>query len=796
MGSRRCQPVRPCKFLLIAVMAISARAGAQIAWQPALARETAQLARPAQAIVLIEDVASGKVLAAVRLAAARRLRLLPGSAIKPWTALALLRSGVVRRGDHLRCLRVTPRYGQRFACVHPAIARPINLAEALGISCNYFFLTVAQRLPFSAWQAALAPYGLRPDRVLSGAGGLGPAAIGAAGIHVTPWQLARAYLRLLRQIERHPRDRALQFVASGLRGCVQYGSCQAAAVRGWPVAGKTGTISEQAGESSHAWFAGFAPLPRPRVLVLVLVPKGSGSRDAAGLGGRILRWLHAHPGAWAWRARPPAGAATVRVRLPRGPAAGRFRIVRMRLEDYVAGVVQGEAGQLPLAAQKAMAVLARTWALTHRGRHAAAGYDFCTLTHCQAWLPPGSEAQAAARATAGEILVYHGRPVQVLYSANCGGYTESAKPPLVPHQVPYLRAHPDPFCRNSPNHTWTAEIRSRDLARALAGAGVFHRPPARFDLAILSRDRAGRAQALLLTRLDSRRRIVIRADDFRFDVDRRLGWNRLKSTWFSIRRKGRNWVFIGHGLGHGAGLCEAGAAGMARRGATWAAILAFYYPHTRIERWAPAIQARPPLPAATAPPGGGGFHWQSADTGRCQIRYQAPAPRRVLRLCEPLLAAAERELGYSLPGKLTLTVFPSTAAFIAATGQSGWYSGLTRGRKVALQPEALLVKRGILRHVLEHELLHVVLQAYLRPGISHCTQEGLAMLLAGEPMRARGLVKHRTAAQRETALENARTPAALRAAYAACGEWVAAQVSREGLAVFLHSHAREKRAVR
>ena len=77
--------------------------------------------RGRQAIVLIASLANGQLLAAHDLGDARQLHLLPGSAIKPWTALALLRAKVVADRDRLLCRRVVPSFGPRFACSHPPL---------------------------------------------------------------------------------------------------------------------------------------------------------------------------------------------------------------------------------------------------------------------------------------------------------------------------------------------------------------------------------------------------------------------------------------------------------------------------------------------------------------------------------------------------------------------------------------------------------------------------------------------------------------------------------------------------
>jgi SpoIID/LytB domain protein len=46
---------------------------------------------------------------------------------------------------------------------------------------------------------------------------------------------------------------------------------------------------------------------------------------------------------------------------------------------------------------------------------------------------------------------------------------------------------------------------------------------------------------------------------------------------FVIDKAGSGWVFTGGGWGHGSGMCQTGAIGRAERGATYVAILAWYY---------------------------------------------------------------------------------------------------------------------------------------------------------------------------------------------------------------------------
>ncbi|MNT63636.1 Amidase enhancer precursor [compost metagenome] len=67
-------------------------------------------------------------------------------------------------------------------------------------------------------------------------------------------------------------------------------------------------------------------------------------------------------------------------------------------------------------------------------------------------------------------------------------------------------------------------------------------------------------------------------------LGRELGWGLLKSMRFTVRRDGNAFVFEGHGLGHGVGLCQWGAKGQAEKGISYARILASYYPGTAIAR--------------------------------------------------------------------------------------------------------------------------------------------------------------------------------------------------------------------
>ncbi len=103
-------------------------------------------------------------------------------------------------------------------------------------------------------------------------------------------------------------------------------------------------------------------------------------------------------------------------------------VVEMERETAVASIVAAEAPGSPFEAQKAQAVVTRSFLIAARPRHTA--FDFCDTTHCQYLRDPGPAGGAARRAqqaTKGLALTYGGQAIPALYSANCGGETRGAE---------------------------------------------------------------------------------------------------------------------------------------------------------------------------------------------------------------------------------------------------------------------------------------------------------------------------------------------------------------------------------
>ena len=248
------------------------------------------------------------------------------------------------------------------------------------------------------------------------------------------------------------------------------------------------------------------------------------------------------------------------------PSTGR--VVTVPLETYVARVVTGEAEpNAPAAAQQAIAVAIRTFAIVNARQHARDGYGVCDTTHCQVPRASTAATRQAALATAGRILLFEGAPAPVFYSANCGGQSETASEVWPGAQYPYLRSVADDV--HGDDVPWTLELTLEQIRRALVPAGFTGERLNAID--VESRNASGRVSRL---RLDGLRPGSIGGAEFRMAI----GPTTVRSTAFSFVSDQDNVRFTGRGYGHGVGMCVVGAARRARRGETVTDILQAYYP--------------------------------------------------------------------------------------------------------------------------------------------------------------------------------------------------------------------------
>lgn len=593
--------------------------------------------------VIVMDPQTGRIRAVVNPELAFEENLPPGSTIKPFTALAALRSGVIDEDSRTLCREKYAHEEFHTTCSHPRDLPPLNPTDAIAYSCNYYFGKVGERLAEANFSATLSefgfgrPSGVNADREAQGllrrAEWRSQNAIGEGDyLRATPIQLLNAYSAMVNgghlftpriasaahfvpdlRARLTIKDEHRNIILKGMRGAVRYGTAETASLYALPiyVFGKTGTATEISGYRTQGWFAGFASElnesakeesefapERVKLAVLVFLAKAHGSEAAEvarPIFGEYARTTMERYG----DGETSEDSPSLRVPAPSSPvpraSSVRVHLVRenitrtMPLEDYVRGVVAAEGSiEREPEALKALAIASRTYVLKNLGRHVREGYDFCTTTHCQRYRPADSTSFAdvssavsdAVEATKGEVLRDNNNELADSYfSASCGGATANLATLWAGNAPPYLRGVRDEYCASEAHHSWTDVISQTQMLKALQTDPRTNVGERLDDLIVLRTDASGRAE---LISVEGNRRITVKGWDFKIIIGRALGWNLLKSSRFEISRSGSNFVFRGSGFGHGLGLCQEGAHVMAARGASYRQILAKYFPSTSI----------------------------------------------------------------------------------------------------------------------------------------------------------------------------------------------------------------------
>ncbi|MCC6144639.1 MAG: SpoIID/LytB domain-containing protein [Candidatus Hydrogenedentes bacterium] len=277
------------------------------------------------------------------------------------------------------------------------------------------------------------------------------------------------------------------------------------------------------------------------------------------------------------------------------------------LEQYLMGVLPAEMPPLwPAEAVKAQAVAARSDVLAHLGgKHRLEGFDFCVLECCRAYVGeqgrhPASD--AAVRETEGEVLVAGGRVVPTVFSATCGGFTENndtvwSAPPNAalrgvadlaqgaPASVPaygiqkWISGRPAAWCAGDTQYfRWSRRLTAAEVTTLV---NKQHKVGAVRRIELGDRGVSGRLNYVKV--IGTEGSAVIRKE-----LPIRLAFGGLPSAMFTVEVEGASqqpaaYVFHGAGRGHGVGLCQNGARGMAEAKMSYKAILLHYFSGASIE---------------------------------------------------------------------------------------------------------------------------------------------------------------------------------------------------------------------
>lgn len=366
---------------------------------------TAALANRDGAIIVM-DAQTGRVRAIVNPQLAYEQALMPGSSIKPFTALAAMRAELIDENSRTVCPGRFTGLNFSLACVHADHLPPFSPAQAIAYSCNYYFATAGQRLGRDQLVATLREFDFGQPTGISEAepsGVLRPCEIGNSArvrtsdgatdqadcrehaaigesdhIQVTPIQLLTAYTALVNgghlfkpQVTTSDHFQAVErsnitiaskhraIIVDGMRGAISYGTARAAKLDSLPltIIGKTGTAQPAKGFRTNGWFVGFAgPFQsngeldpsQINLAVLVLLPRAHGA-EAATVARPIFE-MYANEAS----PEPPketpktASSSDVAARSTDEASPIKVHLVRegvtqtLSLEDYVLGVMRAE----------------------------------------------------------------------------------------------------------------------------------------------------------------------------------------------------------------------------------------------------------------------------------------------------------------------------------------------------------------------------------------------------------------------------------------------------------------------
>ncbi len=267
------------------------------------------------------------------------------------------------------------------------------------------------------------------------------------------------------------------------------------------------------------------------------------------------------------------------------------------IEAYLKGVVGAEMPSYwEPEALRAQAIAARTYALYYKQRFGVKrDWDVSTTQATQVYKGVAVESatvKTAVTETEGKVLVTKladgNRGIfPTYYSSTCGGHTEDSVSAYGGDSYEALSGVKCPYCKK------------------IAKTSFFYWPMAEFEFESASRkimDRYpklknlkrivkiephkvsdyGRINSFMLTG-EKGKTGFLRGEDLRLTLD--SGSRKIKSTFCSVMTiNGKLRFYAGKGYGHGIGMCQCGAQGMARKGKSETKILGYYYPSSNIEK--------------------------------------------------------------------------------------------------------------------------------------------------------------------------------------------------------------------
>ncbi len=296
--------------------------------------------------------------------------------------------------------------------------------------------------------------------------------------------------------------------------------------------------------------------------------------------------------------------------------------VELDVEDYLISANSSEMpARSPIEFLKAQVVAARSWLLANWGsHHPGEPYTVCGGDHCQCYYGLTRVEESswfAAEQTAGQVLMFNGRICDARYAKSCGGVTEPAvnlwpfmDEPYLGHYRDLPDSDPIDLSREETFREFQQSSESTDACCSpgyaefkdelaeLAGLYRWENKVSNTEISQIIRSKSqsdlGRILEIIPRRRGPSGRLIeveIVGNQGRLslspelEIRRVLSRYHLPSSAFWIEKDNdANFIFHGMGWGHGSGMCQIGAAGLALHGYGYDDILSHYYPSTSIQK--------------------------------------------------------------------------------------------------------------------------------------------------------------------------------------------------------------------
>lgn len=267
-------------------------------------------------------------------------------------------------------------------------------------------------------------------------------------------------------------------------------------------------------------------------------------------------------------------------------------VIVIDFEEYLKGVVASEMpAEFNSEALKAQAVTARTYLLYKLkkfpdGQPEHLDASVCTGTHCQVWNSKDdliathengwydtywSKIEEAVNSTKGQILTYEGKIIEPLFHSTSGGRTENSED-VFSTSVPYLRSVESPYESEAPKLHDSAKISVTDFINKIKSVyGELNITPSNLKdkIQLGNISEGGKIKTITIDGTEISGREI------------RSIFN-LNSTNFSFVQSGDEIEIVTTGYGHGVGMSQWGADGMADEGYNYKEILKHYYTNVEI----------------------------------------------------------------------------------------------------------------------------------------------------------------------------------------------------------------------